>query len=192
MALPSLLSRNVRSVPEKLEQMRELVSFRIGREDFGVDILMVQEIIRLPDVTPIPNAPGFILGVINLRGRIIPVVDLRLRLMIPGNVPEQDSRKTRILIVELGNHVTGFIVDTVTGILRVPTGEIEPTPDLVASTIDVEYIQGVIKLPDRLIVLLDFLKILKPQEKRGLDDFQRHALESELEEEDLEPGMPSQ
>jgi len=190
MALPSLSSRISRSVPEKAEQMKELVSFRIGREDFGVDILMVQEIIRLPEVTPIPNAPGFIVGVINLRGRIIPVVDLRQRLKIPGNAPEGDSRKTRILIVEINSHVTGFIVDTVVGILKAPASEIEPTPDLVSSNIDAEYVTGVIKLPGRLIILLDFLKILRPQEKKVLDDFEKYTIEGELEEEEYEQGLP--
>jgi purine-binding chemotaxis protein CheW len=171
--------------------VKELVSFRIGREDFGVDILMVQEIIRLPEITPIPNAPGFIVGVINLRGKIIPVVDLRQRLKILGNEPEGDSRKTRIMIIELNNRVTGFIVDTVVGILKAPASEIEPTPDLVSSSIEVEYIAGVIKLSSRLIILLDFMKILKPREKKDLDDFEKYTIEGELEEEEYHRSMPS-
>ncbi len=191
MTLPSLSSRISRSAPEKAEQIKELVIFRIGREDFGVDILMVQEIIRLPEVTPIPNAPGFIVGVINLRGRIIPVIDLRQRLKISGNEPEGDNRKTRVLIVEINSRVTGFVVDTVVGILKTPLSEIEPAPDLVSSSIDAEYVAGVIKLPGRLIVLLDFLKVLKPQEKKTLDDFEKYTVESELEETGQKPGIPS-
>jgi purine-binding chemotaxis protein CheW len=173
-ALPAF--RLSRAAPQKVEPMSELVGFRIGPEDFGADILMVQEIIRLPEVTPLPNAPAFILGVINLRGRILPVVDLRQRLKIPGKQPEIDRRKTRILIVEVDGHLTGFIVDAALGILKVPTSEIEPTPDLLASSIDAEFIRGVIKLPGRLVILLDFQRILKPQEKKELSEFEMHGM----------------
>jgi len=186
MALPYTLSHGYRSVGEEPKQIKQLVSFRIGREDFGVDILMVQEIIRLPKITPMPNAPAFILGVINLRGRIIPVIDLRKRLKIRGSKASVDERKTRILIVEMYAHVAGFIVDAVTEVMRVPAGEIESTPNLVASSIDAEYINGVIKMPNRLIILLDFRKILKPQEKKELEEFELNAMEGDLETDDLE------
>jgi len=186
MALPSLSPRISRSAQQRVEQLKELVSFRIAQEHFGVDILVVQEIIRLPEITPIPNAPVFILGVINLRGRIIPVVDLRRRLKIQGKAPDSDTRKTRILIVELHNHVTGFIVDAVPGIMKVPLSEIEPTPDLLVSSIDAEYIKGVIKLSDHLVVLLDFQKILKSQEKKELQVFEQETLEGGLGQEDFD------
>ena len=188
MALPSLLSKVPRATREEAEQVRQLVSFRIGEEEFGVDILMVQEIIRLPTITPIPNAPRFILGMINLRGRIIPVIDLRQRLKIRGNRPKATDRKTRILIVEIFNHVTGFIVDSVSEVMKVSVSEIEPTPHLVVSSIDAEYIKGVIKLPNRLIILLDFRQILKAQEERELHaiGYDGEDMEFEGEEADME------
>jgi purine-binding chemotaxis protein CheW len=188
MALPSLVSRVPRAKREEAEQVKQLVSFRIGEEEFGVDILMVQEIIRLPTITPIPNAPRFILGMINLRGKIIPVIDLRQRLKIRGNRPAATDRKTRILIVEIYNHVTGFIVDSVSEVMKVPISEIEPTPHLVVSSIDAEYIRGVIKLANRLIILLDFRQILKSQEEKELQaiEFDPGDMEFEGEESDIE------
>jgi purine-binding chemotaxis protein CheW len=155
--------------------VQQLVSFRIGSEEFGVDILMVQEIIRLTTITPIPNASRSILGMINLRGRIIPVVDLRWLLRIEGTEPSESRRKTRILIIELGGYVTGFVVDSVSEVMKVPVAEIEPAPSLVASSISSAYISGVIKLARRLIILLDFNHILKPQESKELESIGMQA-----------------
>jgi len=154
---------------EESQQVQQLVSFKIGSEEFGVDILMVQEIIRLTAITPIPNASRSILGMINLRGRIIPVVDLRWVLRIGGDEQGEARQKTRILIIELGGYVTGFVVDSVSEVMKVPVSEIEPAPSLVASSISSAYITGVIKLPHRLIILLDFNHILKPQESKELE-----------------------
>ncbi len=172
MALPSLVSHVPRSAQEESEQVRQLVSFRIGNEEFGVDILMVQEIIRLPTITPIPNAPGFILGMINLRGKILPVIDLRQRLSIRGDGSNGYDRKTRILIVEVHPHIIGFIVDSVSEVMKVPVGQIEPAPHLVTSTINAEYINGVIKMTNRLIMLLDFQKLLSIKEGKELRDME--------------------
>lgn len=183
MGLPSALSRVPRSPQEESERIKQLVSFRIGEEEFGVDILMVQEIIRLPIITPIPNAPPYIEGMINLRGRIIPVIDLRQRLRIHGKTPTGSSRKTRVLIVEMQTHVTGFIVDAVTEVMKVRVSEIEPTPQLVVSNIDAEYIKGVIKLPSRLVVLLDFHRVLKPQEEKEVREMDMSAIESSFKQE---------
>lgn len=176
MGMPSLVSRASRAEREKSEQYKQLVSFRIGDEEFGVDILVVQEIIRLPIITPIPNAPRFILGMINLRGRIIPVIDLRKRLKIAGKKPTQNDRKTRVLIVEMQSNVMGFIVDSVSEVMRVPVSEIEPTPHLVVSSIEAEYIKGVIKLPKRLVVLLDFQQVLRPQESKEIQNVDLSAV----------------
>jgi purine-binding chemotaxis protein CheW len=172
MGLTSLSARLPR-VREEVEQVKQLVSFRIGDEEFGVDILMVQEIIRLTTITPIPNASRAILGMINLRGNIIPIVDLRWYLRLnEGSDPDKRDRKARILIIELGNHVTGFVVDAVSEVIKVPVGNIEPTPDLVSSSVSSAYIQGVIKMAGRLIILLDFTQILRAQEKRELEHFE--------------------
>lgn len=170
MRVPSLLAGKPRQVQEETGEIKQLVSFRIGGEEFGVDILMVQEIIRFTTITPIPNSHESILGMINLRGRIIPVIDLRKRLRISEGVgDERNDRKTRILIVELESSLTGFIVDAVSEVMKVRAGDIEPAPHLVTSTVDAQYILGVIKRPERLIILLDFGQILKPREKRELE-----------------------
>ncbi len=169
MGLNSLTAKLPR-VREEVEQVKQLVSFRIGTEEFGVDILMVQEIIRVTTITPIPNASQSIVGMINLRGNIIPIVDLRWYLrMNEGIATDTQDRKARILIIELGGHVTGFIVDAVSEVMKVPVGNIEPTPELVSSSVSSAYIQGVIKMAGRLIILLDFTQILRPQEKRELE-----------------------
>jgi len=185
MALPSLLSRASRFAPqEESDLLRQIVIFRIGKEEFGVDILMVQEIIRLPRITPIPNAPAFIVGVLNLRGRVIPVIDLRQRLRIQGNRVEIDDKRTRILIIDLDTHVTGFIVDAVSEVMKVPAREIEPTPHLVVSSVDAEYIKGMIKSQNRLIVFLDFRRILNRQEEKDLADIDLDVLEKDIDGED--------
>jgi purine-binding chemotaxis protein CheW len=107
---------------------------------------------------------------INQRGRIIPVVDLRWVLRIGGGGEESaGNRKARILIIELEGHVTGFVVDSVSEVMKVPVAEIEPTPNLVSSNISSAYISGVVKLAKRLIILLDFKQILKPRERRELE-----------------------
>jgi len=187
MGLPSVLSKVPTQTQEETKAFVQLVGFRLGDEEFGVDILMVQEIIRLPNITPLPNAPGFILGMINLRGKIIPIIDLRRRLRIRGTNLEVNDRKTRILIVEIFNHVTGFIVDSVSEVMKVRTNEIEPTPHLVATSIDAEYIRGVIKLPNRLVMLLDFRQILKPHEGQQLE-----SVYSDAPEEGPRYGEPNQ
>ena len=145
--------------------MLQLVSFKIGEEEFGVDILKVQEINRMLQITKVPNAPSFVKGVVNLRGRIIPVVDLRSRLGMPSI---EFNSKTRIVVVELENRTVGFIVDEVSEVLRIPRDITEPPPAMVAS-IDADYITAVGKLEDRLLILLDLDKIFNFEEEKLLD-----------------------
>jgi purine-binding chemotaxis protein CheW len=190
MALATLPTRAQRFQQEESGPVEQFVSFRIGEEEFGIDILLLQEIIRVPNITPVPNAPHFVLGMINLRGRIIPVIDLRQRLLIRGVDPRQNDKKTRILIVEMHSHVTGFIVDSVSEVLKVPVHDIEPTPHLFTTSIDNEYIKGVVKLPKRLITLLDFERILKPQENKELQRLDQPPQPSGGMGEEPEPDMP--
>jgi purine-binding chemotaxis protein CheW len=159
-------ARKLELKPETSELI-QLVSFVIGKEQFGVDILMVQEIIRMAPITSIPNSPDFIEGVINLRGHIIPVVDLRKRLHL---MPMGDENKgnTRILIINIQDRVTGFIVDAVSEVLKIPTSSIEPTPEIVVAGLKSQYIYGVCKLEERLLILLDFSKILQVEEIKKL------------------------
>ncbi len=152
-------------------QILQLVSFLIENEEFGVDILNVQEIIRPVDITRVPNAPAFVEGVINLRGRIVPVVDLRKRFNLPRRERDKNSR---IIVVELGDKIVGFMVDAVREVLRVDASVIEPPPEL-AIGIDAHYITGVAKLDDRLLILLDLERILTEEEKHRLQPLQETA-----------------
>lgn len=156
-----------RRVPPETGEFIQLVSFAIGKEQFGVVILMVQEIIRMVPITSIPNSPDFIEGVINLRGYIIPVIDLRKRLKL-GPLAEENKNNTRILIVNVQDRVTGFIVDAVSEVLKIPKSFIEPPPDIVVAGQKSQYIYGVCKLDERLLILLDFSKILQVEEIKKL------------------------
>ena len=134
----------------------QLVTFRIGEEEFGVDILSVQEIIRLMQITMVPHAAAFIEGVINLRGKVIPVVNMRTRFSMPAL--EHDGN-TRIVVMEFNQKIVGFLVDGVSEVLRIPASTVEPAPPVVCG-IGSEYIRGVGKLVDRLLILLDLDTLL--------------------------------
>lgn len=145
----------------------QLVSFFIGEEEFGADILMVQEIIRMQPITRVPNAPHFVEGVINLRGKVIPIVDLRKRMNVKGT---DDPRKIRIIVVDVSGKITGFIVDSVSQVLRISQSTIEPAPSIILADIDADYITGVSKLGDKLLILLDFNHILNKTEQTKLQE----------------------
>ena len=155
------------AIEEKLIQM---IGFYIGPELFGVDVLMVQEIIRMAPITSVPNAPAFITGVINLRGNIIPVIDLRRRLSLESAKTGIDSGK-RILVVNVAGRTTGFIVDSVSKVMKISTDDIEPPPDIVVAGLKSKYILGVCKVSETLLILLDFNRILQVEEIRKLKEF---------------------
>lgn len=142
----------------------QVVVFELGREAYGVDIAKVHEIIRMQTITTVPRAPQFVEGVINLRGKVIPVVDLRRRL---GQPAAEATRATRIVVVDIGVHTVGMIVDAVSEVLRVPAGAVEPPSSLV-TTVDSEYLRGIAKLDDRLIILLDLEKVLTRSEQGAI------------------------
>jgi purine-binding chemotaxis protein CheW len=147
------------------EELLQLVSFKIGEEEFGVDILSVQEINRMSQITKVPNTPEFIEGVINLRGRIIPVIDLRVKLGLPRKAHGKD---TRIVVVELKGQTIGFIVDEVSEVLRIPKNITEPPPEMIGG-VKTDYITSIGKLEDRLLILLDLEKILSTLEFNVLE-----------------------
>ena len=138
------------------DDLIQLVTFRIGEEEFGVDILAVQEIIRMMQITMVPRAPEFIEGVINLRGKVIPVINMRTRFNKPAL--DQDSN-TRIVVMELENKIVGFLVDGVSEVLRIPESTVEDPPPVVAG-IGSEYIRGIGKLDNRLLILLNLDNLL--------------------------------
>lgn len=148
-----------------IDEILQLVSFKIGEEEFGVDILKVQEINRMLEITQVPNSPEFVEGIINLRGKVIPVIDLRIKLNM---VKKEYDSNTRVVVVEVNNRVVGFIVDEVSEVLRIPKSITEPPPALV-SGISSEFITAVGKLENRLLILLDLEKILSVEEKTQLE-----------------------
>ena len=157
--------------PEELseeDKLMQLVGFNIGTELFGVSILMVQEIIRSAPITTVPNSPEFIEGIINLRGNIVPVIDLRKRLNIYRE--DMDYEKSWILILNINDRVTGFIVDFVTKVLKIDENTVEPPPDIVVAGLESQYIRGVCKLDENLLILLDFNRILRIDEFKKLKE----------------------
>jgi purine-binding chemotaxis protein CheW len=145
---------------------RQLVVFQLGAELYGVEISRVHEIIRLQAVTRIPHSPPFVEGVINLRGKVISVINLRRRFGLPA---ADDTRAGRIVVVDINDQVIGMVVDGVSEVLRVNTATIEPPSPAVAG-IDSEYLQGIVKLPERLVILLDLDRVLSREERRALEE----------------------
>ena len=144
----------------KIIQEEQLVTFKLGNEEFGIRITDVQEINRMTDITHMPNAPVYIDGLVNLRGNIIPVLNLRRRF---GLVEKQRDDATRIIIVDVGNHKTGVMVDAVSEVLRFDTSLVEETPQIVSENLDAKYISGVGKLNGgkRMVMIIDLAQVLR-------------------------------
>jgi|SRR5437667_3558742 len=138
-----------------VEGLLQIVSVKVGNEEFGLDILRVQEIIRIQGLTRVPNSPVFVAGVINLRGRVIPIIALRKRFGLPD---QAHDKETRIVVLEVQNMVLRFIVDSVSEVLRIPADTVEAPPRL--GNIEQEFVSGVGKLDDRLLILLDVDRIM--------------------------------
>ena len=149
-----------------MEKELQVVGFRIGRETFGLPISIVREIVRVPEITSVPNAPEYIEGVINLRGRIIPVVDLRKRF---GDKTFERDKKNRIVVVELGSRAVGLIVNSASEVLRIRPSEIDE-PHNVFKEGELNYITGIGKLNGRLVILLDLSKVLERGELNHLHE----------------------
>jgi len=146
-----------------MEKELHLVGFRVGRETFGVPISMVREIVRVPEITAVPNAAAFIEGVINLRGKIVPVVDLRKRFK---DAAPETGRKMRILVAEVDGQAVGLIVNSASEVIKLPPSEVE-VPRNVFSEGELSYISGVGKLGGRLILILDLSRVLQRSELRS-------------------------
>lgn len=146
----------------------QVVVFNLLGEEYCVDIMKVVEIIRMQDITKLPDAPRFVEGVINLRGKIIPVIDLKKRF----NLKESDSGEdTRIIITNADGKIVGFIVDNVTEVLRLNENDIEAL-DNVTVGIDKDYILGIGKLDKRMLIMLDLNKVLSRDEKESLKEME--------------------
>ncbi|MGZ4823211.1 MAG: chemotaxis protein CheW [Terriglobales bacterium] len=138
----------------------QIVGFRIGQETFGLPISLVHEIVCPPEITSVPHAPDYVEGVMNLRGRIVPVIDLRRRF---GNASAGTSRKNRVLVVEVESRAVGLVVDSASEVLKISDAQIEPAPNVFTDP-GTNYVTGVAKYQGRLIILVDMKKILQPGE----------------------------
>jgi purine-binding chemotaxis protein CheW len=146
----------------------QLVVFDLANEQYGVDISAVESIIKLQPITVVPHAPSFVEGVTNLRGTVLPVIDLRKRFGLPV---KEATKDTRIVVVEMSGEAVGMVVDAVLEVLRVPEEAIEPPSPLV-TTADSAFIKSIAKVAERLIILLDLSLVLSPQEKADLRTLQ--------------------
>ncbi len=148
-------------VLESGNQTIQVIVFSLGDERYGVDISQVREIIRPTKITRIPNAPDFVEGVINLRGQITTIINLRKRFGLP---PKEIDNDTRIIVVEYNNAVIGMMVDTVNEVKYLSAKDIDPLPNIITSRSEAKFLKGVGKLPDGLLILIDLNKILNEDE----------------------------
>jgi purine-binding chemotaxis protein CheW len=143
-----------------------IVGFRVGQETFGVPITCVHEIVRVPEITNVPDSPEFVEGVINLRGKIVSVVDLRKRFGAPQS---PQDKKNRVIVVESESKLVGLIVDAASEVMKIPHAEIEPPPRVLSDT-DNGYVTGVGKLKDRLVILVDLNRVLQRGDLRKITE----------------------
>lgn len=143
-----------------------LACFKVGEETFAADIMLIREIILCRKVTHIPKAPDFIEGIINLRGKVIPVIDMRKRLGLAATEP---TRAARIIITRVTGKDVGLIVDSVVNVIRIEEGEMQAAPKI-ATGIDSEYLKGIVRDADELVLVLDMEKVLSTTETIRLDE----------------------
>ncbi|HEU0264484.1 MAG TPA: chemotaxis protein CheW [Geobacterales bacterium] len=146
-------------------ELIQLVTFSLGDEEYGVNVLKVREIIRMTTITRVPNAPSYVEGVINLRGKVIPIASIRRKLHLED--VERDSR-TRIMVMEVGSELMGFIVDAVSEVIRITSNEIQPPPAVVNGGMEQDCLFGVINRNEHLLVLLDLEKLFSVEERRTM------------------------
>jgi purine-binding chemotaxis protein CheW len=146
------------------DQMIQLVSFELAGEEYGIDVLSVREIIRMPTITKMPNVQDFVDGIINLRGTVVPIISLRKRF---GLQEREEDRNSRILVMELAGGLTGFVVDAVAEVIRISCSEIKPAPGMVQGNSQ-DYVTGVLNRAERLLIVLDLERQLTAEEKQAM------------------------
>jgi purine-binding chemotaxis protein CheW len=156
------------------EDLNQLISFIVGDEEYGLDILRVKEVIRIREITRLPKAPSFVKGIINLRGDVIPIIDLRDKF---GLEVQEYTTTTRVIVVDVEAKLVGMVVDAASQVVRIPADQIDPPPPI-AGGLSTEYIRGVGKLDDRLVILLNIDRILTQEEKVELRKMEKSIKES--------------
>lgn len=146
------------------DPISQWVTFNLAGETFGINVLQVQEVLRVNEIAPVPGAPDYVLGIINLRGNVVTVIDTRRRF---GLEPKEMDDSSRVVIIEAWDNVIGILVDSVAEVVYLRTSEIEPAPN-VGNDESSRYIQGVSNREDKLLILVDLNKFLSDEEWRGV------------------------
>jgi purine-binding chemotaxis protein CheW len=141
----------------------QIVSFRLGKETFAVKVAQVREIGKVQDITHIPKMPDYVEGVMNLRGQITTVIDLKKRFGIVSEAGAERTAQSRIIVAEIGDHQLGIIVDSVEDVMRVPRNSISPVPKTLSTGVQSSFLQGICKLQNKLIMLLDLGKMISDE-----------------------------
>lgn len=144
----------------------QLVSFELDGEEYGIDVLAVREIIRMPSITKMPNTPDYVDGIINLRGTVVPIISLRKRFSL---LDRDHDRQSRILVMEVGENLTGFIVDAVAEVIRISSAEVQPPPSITQGSAAQECLTGVLNHSERLLVVLDLNRMFNDEEKAAFE-----------------------
>lgn len=144
-------------------ELIQLVSFMLADEEYGVEVLKVREIIRMPSITKMPNTPAYVEGIINLRGKVIPIISMRKRF---GLQDAENSSHTRIMIMDVAGGMTGFVVDGVSEVIRIHSSEIQPPPSMVLSGgVGQEFITGVFNRTEKLLIIMDVERMFSDDER---------------------------
>lgn len=154
---------------EKSYSSIQIVCFTIGNEEYGIEILKVQEILRLPQITTLPKAADFILGVIDLRGKILPIIDMSKRFGIESKTEMKDARA---IVINIKGREVGLAIDSVSHVVKVDSNDIEPPPPIVKG-ISGRYIVGIAKVDEEFVVILDIDRIFSPNELLALEQVKR-------------------
>jgi len=148
------------NLSQHTDAVRRWVTFRLENELYGINVLQVQEVLRYSEIVPVPGAPDFVLGIINLRGNVVTVIDTRKCF---GLAPHEPDEATRIVIIESGKQVAGLLVDSVAEVVNISSAEVESAPE-VGSTEAAKYIQGIANHNKEILILVDVNKLLTPAE----------------------------
>ncbi len=155
---------NVAAKANENDKIVQWVTFRLAEETYGINVMQVQEVLRVSEIAPVPGAPHYVLGIINLRGNVVTVVDTRIRL---GLESSEVTDSTRIVIIEGSRHVVGILVDCVAEVVDLHASELESVPN-VGNEESASYIQGVVSRDDKLLILVDLNKLLTDEEWKEL------------------------
>ncbi len=154
-------------VNKENDETLQWVTFRLGDEKYGINVMQVQEVLRITEIASVPGAPSYVLGIINLRGNVVTVIDTRNRF---GLVSKESDDASRIVIIETDQHIIGILVDSVDEVVEMRVSEIENAPN-VGNEENLKYIQGVTSRENELLILVDLNKFLSDEEKQEMDLF---------------------